>query len=360
MSRWLFLVLSVLGLCSATTCLLAADASQASATRSLAAAYAPRLKIGAAIEPDQLAGADGALLAAQFSSLVAENAMKPLQIHPQEDRYVFGPADAIVAFAERHGLAVRGHTLLWGSHTPDWFWQGDNGQPASREQVLQRLRQHIATVVGHYRGQVYAWDVVNEAIDATQSSCLRNDRWLQVVGPDYLAEAFRAAHAADPQARLFINDFNTQEPAKRDCLARVVKGLLAAGVPVQGIGHQTHISIYWPSLAAIDQSLSTFARLGLENQITELDMSLYQHHDYHPALGLPQRLDLQAERYRDLMAMVLRHPEVSAVTWWGVADDHSYLNNTPGVPGDDQPLLFDRQQQPKPAYWAVLHLRTRQ
>ena len=338
---------------------LAADENQAPADRSLAAVYAPRLKIGAAIEPDQLQGPDGALLAQQFSSVVAENAMKPARIHPREDSYVFAPADAIVDFAQRHGLAVRGHTLLWGSHTPDWFWQGQNGQPAPREQVLQRLRQHIATVVGRYRGRVYAWDVVNEVIDANQPGCLRNDRWLQVVGPDYLAEAFRAAHAADPQARLFINEFNTHEPAKHDCLARVVKGLLAEGVPVQGIGHQTHISIYWPSLAAIDQSLTTFARLGLENQLTELDMSLYQHHDYHPALSVSQRLGLQAERYLDLLAMVLTHPEVTAVTWWGVADDHSYLNNQPGVPGDDQPLLFDRQQRPKPAYWAVLHLRSR-
>ncbi|MDR6178534.1 endo-1,4-beta-xylanase [Pseudomonas sp. SORGH_AS 211] len=353
MPRPLIAMLLSVGLWSAGAELLAAD--QAPATRSLAAAYAGRLKIGAAIEPDQLARPDGVLLAQQFSSLVAENTMKPMRIHPQEDHYDFGPADAIVAFAEQHGLAVRGHTLLWGSHTPDWFWQGAKGQPATREQVLQRLKQHIATVVGHYRGRVYAWDVVNEAIDPDQPSCLRDDRWLQVVGPDYMAVAFRAAHAADPQARLFINDFNTQEPAKRDCLARVVKALLAEGVPVQGIGHQTHISIYWPSLAAIDQSLGTFARLGLENQLTELDMSLYQHHDYQPQQPLAQRLNLQAERYRDLMALVLAHPEVTAVTWWGVADDHSWLNHEPGAPGDDQPLLFDRQQRPKPAFWAVLH-----
>lgn len=350
MPRPLLVLLLSLGLWNA-----GALAAEPAAMRSLATAYGARLKIGAAVEPEQLADADGALLARQFSSLVAENAMKPLRIHPQEDRYVFGPADAVVTFAEQHGLAVRGHTLLWGSHTPDWFWQGAKGQPATREQVLQRLKQHIATVVGHYRGRVYAWDVVNEAIDPDQPSCLRDDRWLQVVGPDYLAVAFRAAHAADPQARLFINDFNTQEPAKRDCLARVVKALLVEGVPVQGIGHQTHISIYWPSLAAIDQSLSTFARLGLENQLTELDMSLYQHHDYQPQQPLAQRLNLQAERYRDLMALVLAHPEVTAVTWWGVADDHSWLNHQPGAPRDDQPLLFDRQQRPKPAFWAVLH-----
>jgi len=355
MPRPLLALLLSLGLWNA-----AVLAAEPTATRSLATTYGAQLKIGAAVEPEQLADADGALLARQFSSLVAENAMKPLRIHPQEDRYVFGPADALVAFAEQHGLAVRGHTLHWGSHTPDWFWQGADGQPATREQVLQRLKQHIATVVGHYRGRVYAWDVVNEAIDPNQSSCLRDDRWMQVIGPDYLAVAFRAAHAADPQARLFINDFNTQEPAKRDCLARVVKGLLAEGVPVQGIGHQTHISIYWPSLAAIDQSLTTFARLGLENQITELDMSLYQHHDHQPQQPLAQRLNLQAERYRDLMALVLAHPEVTAVTWWGVADDHSWLNHKPGAPGDDQPLLFDRQQRPKPAYWAVLHLRPHQ
>ena len=324
---------------------------------SLAGAYQGRLKIGAAIEPSQLDGADGALLVSQFNSVVAENAMKPAVIHPREDEYNFAPADAIVDFAQRHHMAIRGHTLLWYRRTPDWFWTDAQGRPASRALVLERLRQHIDTVVGRYKGKVYAWDVVNEVIDPKQPNCLRDDKWLQVVGPGYIAAAFRDAHAADPAARLFINDYSTHEPAKRDCLVRVLQGLLADGVPVQGVGHQTHISIYWPSVDSIDKSLTVFARLGLENQITELDMSLYQHKEYHPATPVQQRLELQGQRYADLMRLFLAHRELTAVTWWGVADDHTSLNNGDDVPSDDQPLLFDRRQQPKPAYWGVLGQR---
>jgi endo-1,4-beta-xylanase len=190
---------------------------------SLAEAYQGRLKIGAAVEAPQLRGADGALLASQFNSVVAENAMKPAALQPTEGRFNFGPADAIVAYAQQHRMAVRGHTLLWFKRTPDWFWTGADGSPASRDQVLARLQRHIETVVGRYKGKVYAWDVVNEVIDASQPDCLRNDRWRQVVGPGYIAAAFRYAHAADPRARLFINDYATHEPAKRDCLVRIVK-----------------------------------------------------------------------------------------------------------------------------------------
>jgi endo-1,4-beta-xylanase len=328
----------------------------ASAAPSLADAYRPRLLIGAAIEPSQLDGPDGALLAAQFGSVVAENAMKPANIHPREDSYNFAPADAVVDFAQRRHLAVRGHTLLWHKRTPDWFWTAPDGQPASRALVLERLRRHIDTVVGRYKGKVYAWDVVNEVIDASQPNCLRDDRWMRVVGPEYVAAAFRYAHAADPGARLFINDYSTHEPAKRDCLVRVIKGLLADGVPVQGVGHQMHISIYWPSPASVDASLTAFARLGLENQITELDMSLYQHRDYRPMSPeeRQRRLALQASRYGELMTLFLAHRELTAVTWWGVADDHTALNADAGAPGDDQPLLFDRLQQPKPAYREVV------
>lgn len=332
--------------------------SQAAAPVSLADAYRGRLKIGAAIDASQLNGADGVLLARQFNSVVAENAMKPADIHPGENTYNFGPADAIVDFAQHHNMAIRGHTLLWHKRTPDWFWIDKDGRPASRELVLERLRQHIDTVIGRYKGKVYAWDVVNEVIDASQPNCLRNDKWMQVVGPGYIAAAFRDAHAADPAARLFINDYSTHEPAKRDCLVRVIKGLLDENVPVQGVGHQMHISIYWPSIASIDQSLKAFAQLGLENQITELDLSLYQHKDYRPALSLQQRLALQGQRYGELMRLFLAHRELTAVTWWGVADDHTWLNVGNDVPGDDQPLLFDRLQRPKPAYWETLHSRS--
>jgi endo-1,4-beta-xylanase len=320
---------------------------------SLGGAYRGRLLIGAAVEPFQLDGADGALLASQFTSLVAENKMKASRLQPREGVFEFAPADAIVEFAEQHGMAVRGHTLLWFHRTPDWFWI-DGGKPASRDLVLARLRRHIEVVVGRYKSRVYAWDAVNEVIDAAQPNCLRDDAWFRVVGPDYIDWAFRYAHEVDPAARLFINDYETTVPAKRDCLERVVKGLLARGVPVTGVGHQMHVSVFEPAVSEVDRTLSLFAALGLENQITEFDMTLYQPRAHFLPASRTQLLAAQGARYGELMQLFASHPEVTAVTWWGLSDAHTHFNSRWAWWHHDQPLLFDAQRRPKPAYWAVL------
>lgn len=326
----------------------------AAATPSLAQAYQGRFLIGAAVEPSQLDTPEGRLLAAQFNSVVAENAMKPSRIQPRENEFDFAPADAIVDFARQHGMAVRGHTLLWYKRTPDWFWTGQDGKPASRELVLSRLKRHIETVMGRYRTSVHVWDVVNEVIDAGEPDCLRQGPWLQVVGPDYIDWAFRYAHAVDPEARLIINDYSTTQPAKRECLRRVVQGLLDRGVPVHGVGHQMHISIFEPSAAEVDETLSMFARLGLENQITEMDLSLYRRHAYLLSEPSERLLALQGQRYESLMRVFLVHPELTSVTWWGISDFHTARNSGWDWWRSDQPLLFDHRQGPKPAYWGAL------
>lgn len=325
------------------------------AATSLAKAYEGRMKIGAAIEPSQLSSAEAPLLAAHFTSIVAENVMKPADIQPKEGAFNFGPADQLVAYAKAQKLAMRGHTLLWHLRTPEWMWTDKDGKPASRALVLARLKTHIETVVGRYKGAVYAWDVVNEVIDEKQPNCLRKDKWFAAVGDDYIEQAFRYAHAADPAARLYINDYSTEEPAKRECLARVVKGLLARGVPVHGVGHQMHVSIFGPPVAQIDESLTTFARLGLENQVTELDVSLYQYKA--PSLSDTEEklVQRQGERYAELMKVFLAHPELRAVTLWGISDSHTWLNHGEYEGRHDAPLLFDRQQQPKPAYNAIIN-----
>ena len=324
---------------------------------SLADAYRGRLKIGAAVEPFELDGEDGALLVSQFNSVVAENVMKPSRIQPREGEFVFAPADSIAAFAQRHGMYMRGHTLLWYRRTPDWFWV-DHEKPATRDMVLARLRRHIEVVVGRYKSRVYAWDVVNEVIDETQPNCLRNDEWFRVVGADYVDMAFRYAHAADPTARLFINEYSTTQPDKRDCLERIVRGLLARGVPVHGVGHQMHVSIFEPAVSDVDKTLTVFANLGLENQITEFDMSLYERHAYLLSDTAERLLAAQGARYKALMTVFMAHPEVTAVTWWGISDAHTYLNSGWDWWRSDQPLLFDEKRRPKPGYWAVLEAAT--
>ncbi|MBB5189632.1 endo-1,4-beta-xylanase [Silvimonas terrae] len=350
-----------------TICILAACsgpavsppvAASAIPTPSLAKAWQGQLLIGAAVDEKNIKS-QGELIANQFSSVVAENAMKPMATEPREGEFHFEAADAIVRFAQSHDMAIRGHTLLWHLHTPDWMWQGRNGQPADRNLVLARLKRHIETEVGHYKGQVYVWDVVNEIIDEKQADCLRNDKWHQVVGPDYVDEAFRYAHAADPAARLFINEYSTTEPAKQRCLIRVVQGLQARGVPINGIGHQMHISVFYPRVEEIDQTLTAFARLGLENQITEIDMSLYKWKDNRLYDTRENLLALQARRYGDIMRMIHNHPDVTAVTWWGVTDASTWLNQDAPADHHDQPLLFDAQGQPKGAFWAVFNAARR-
>jgi endo-1,4-beta-xylanase len=323
-------------------------------TPSLAKAYEGRLKIGAAIEPSQLTSAEAPLLAAHFNSIVAENVMKPADIQPNEGAYNFAPADTLVAYAQGRGMAMRGHTLLWHLRTPEWMWTDKNGNPASRDLVLARLKSHIETVVGRYKGAVYAWDVVNEVIDEKQPNCLRQDKWFAATGEDYIESAFRYAHAADPKARLYINDYSTEEPAKRQCLERVVKGLLARGVPVHGVGHQMHVSVFGPSVESIDESLTTFARLGLENQVTELDVSLYKYQAKSLSDTEEKLVQVQGERYAALMKVFLAHPELRAVTLWGLSDSHTWLNHGEYEGRHDSPLLFDRQQKPKPAYFKML------
>jgi endo-1,4-beta-xylanase len=323
-------------------------------TPSLAKAYEGRLKIGAAIEPSQLISAEAPLLATHFNSIVAENVMKPTDIQPKEGAYNFAPADKLVAYAQGSGMAMRGHTLLWHLRTPEWMWTDKEGKPASRDMVLARLKSHIETVVGRYKGAVYAWDVVNEVIDEKQPNCLRKDKWFATTGDAYIEQAFRYAHAADPKARLYINDYSTDEPAKRQCLERIVKGLIARGVPVHGVGHQMHVSVFSPSVESIDESLTTFARLGLENQVTELDVSLYRYQAKSLSDTEAKLLQLQGERYAALMKVFMAHPELRAVTLWGISDSHTWLNHGEYEGRHDSPLLFDRQQKPKPAYFKMI------
>jgi endo-1,4-beta-xylanase len=347
-------------------------AAPAEAPPSLRSVMSAHFKVGAAIEPDSIDNpADAALIAAQFSSLTAENKMKPGTIGVAEGQYNFEPADEIVAFAQAHGIAVRGHTLVWHvkagdwSEAPAWFFAGDPNDPRYRKIVAKRLDRYVTDVITHFRGKVYAWDVVNEVISDDPNQVYREDSpWYRALGKDYIAIAFRAARAADPNVKLYINDYSTDDPGKRAKLLAVIRDLRAQGVPIDGVGHQMHISVSWPPLPRIKQAFDDVAALGLENQVTELDVSLYADpgecwsnpHACLPNLGEPVPNDIlreQAERYRAVFALFEQEASIKAVTLWGYSDKHTWLTSTP-VPRNNLPLLFDANLKPKAALWAIV------
>jgi endo-1,4-beta-xylanase len=288
--------------------------------------------------------------------------MKMGPIHPKETEYSWRDADSIAAFAQRHNLKMRGHTLLWHQQTPDWLFV-DGGNTVSKEVLLQRLKDHITTVVSRYKGKIYAWDVVNEAISDRHDEYLRPSKWQQIIGEEYIAKAFQWAHEADPDAQLFYNDYNEISPVKREKIYRLVKGLKDAGVPIHGVGLQAHWAVNEPSYGQLDSTLKRFADLGLKMQITELDISVYaKEHDARErkpedanAAFTPEREQQQIEKYKMSFELFRKYKKnISGVTFWNISERYSWLDNFPVKGRKDYPLLFDKNLQPKKAYWEVV------
>lgn len=280
------------------------------------------------------------ILATQFDSVTPENAMKWDTTEPQQGVFNFAPADHIVAFAREHGQRVRGHTLVWHSQLPSWVTSG-NWTP---DQLRDILRQHIMVEAGHFKGQVYAWDVVNEVFD--DSANLRNTIWLEKLGPSYIADAFRWAHEAAPNAQLYINDYNIEGiNAKSTATYNLVKQLRSEGVPITGVGIQGHLGIQYGFPGDIQQNIQRFVDLGVQVAITELDVRMVL-----PVT--PEKLDLQASYYSRVVNACLAVKGCVGVTVWGFTDKYSWV---PGVfAGQGAAALYDEYYNPKPAYWAVL------
>lgn len=354
MKRWLAAI---------PLCLGAFSAAAQTQPDSLAQAWQGIFKVGAAISPGQVMYG-GTLIEQQFNIIVAENAMKAGSLaRAGEGQYDFTTADAMVDWALAHKVAVRGHTLVWHNQSVDWMFDDGHGGTATREVVVARLRKYIHDVVGHFRGRVFAWDVVNEAFvpdepGTEQVKGWRNSAFYRVIGPEFIALAFQFAHEADPQALLFYNDYSTEHPAKHQMILALIRDLQAKGIPIHGIGHQSHYTIAQPAdFKVLEQHIVDIGKLGLTNHITELDISLHRDIKVSSADdATPELLALQAQRYSDLFAMCARQRDkVSAVLTWGVSDAGSWLRQWPQA-RFDAPLLFDDDMEPKPAFDALIKL----
>lgn len=329
--------------------------------------------IGAAINEAQITGQDqrgDALLAAQFNSISPENVLKWENIHPKAGQYNFDLADKYVAFGQKHHMFIVGHNLVWHSQVPDWVFHDEKGNLLDRDALLARMKDHISTIVGRYKGKIQSWDVVNEALN--EDGTLRQSLWYKIIGPDYIEKAFQFAHEADPQVQLFYNDYNLENEPKRNGAIALVKKLQADGIPITGVGIQGHDHLDWPTAEQEDATISAFAALGIKVAISELDidvlprrggptadvsLKIEQDTALNPyASRLPDSVQQQlATRYADLFRVYLKHRDtVERVTFWGVTDGDSWLNNWPVQGRTNYPLLFDRKGQPKPAYNAVL------
>ena len=407
-----------------TAVLLATSATaQTSKPPTLKDAYKGHFYVGVAINRSVVTGEapgfgnrtvemvnkDIAVTKEQFNQISPENDLKWESIQPREgvDGYNFGPADAYVDFGVKNHMYIVGHTLVWHGQTPNWVFAGTvpppgaadtgttpppagaantpptpplppangpggrggrrfgggfgyNGPRATRDELLQRMHDHIFTVVGRYKGKIKVWDVVNECVSDGGPDILRNSLWRQIIGPDFVAKAFEYAHEADPKAILRLNDYSLENPEKRHKFITLVKQLQAEKVPISAIGTQTHVSVSSPSFAEEDQTLTDLETLGLPIHITELDVNGAQAGQQNTGADVANNAATTqgglvddanqhlSDQYSNLFKAFLKHKLVKVVTFWGVNDGISWRAN-------GKPLLFDANDQPKPAFDAVIH-----
>ncbi|WP_165234142.1 endo-1,4-beta-xylanase [Aquisphaera insulae] len=330
-----------------------------------------RFLIGAAVSARGLADPRVAdLVAAQYDVLTAENEFKPASLQRQPGRFEFATADRFVEFTRAHGMKLVGHTLCWHSQSPPWIFRGPDGKPLAREEGLKNLKAHIDAVAGHFRGKVVGWDVVNEAISDAKDEYLRKTPGLRSIGDDYIARAFEFAHAADPDAELYYNDYSNENPVKREKTIRLVRDLKAKGVRIDAVGMQCHLILSDSNaIDRLDESIAAYAAEGVKVAITELDVDVLPRRGRGADIGAlekdganpykdglpPEVAEAQARFYARLFQVVLKRPGVvNRVTFWGTQDGTSWLNNFPVPRRTNYPLLWDRALKPKPAFAAVM------
>jgi endo-1,4-beta-xylanase len=345
-----------------------------SAQTTLKDAFTNEFFIGAALNEFVITGenpTEARIVKTQFNTISPENALKWESVHPQPGKYDFSLADRYVKFGAENKMFIVGHNLIWHSQTPRWVFQNTNGTPVDRDALLARMRDHIFTVVGRYKGKIGGWDVVNEALNADGE--LRDSPWRKIIGDDYIAKAFEFAHEADPQAQLYYNDYSLEDLPKRIGAIALLKKLQSEGVKIAGVGLQGHYRLDSPSALEVDETISAFSSLGLKVMITELDIDVLpaanrrrdadvsqrfaNRAELNPYTnGLPDSVQQQlADRYASLFSVFLKHHgEINRVTFWGVADGDSWLNKWPVEGRTAYPLLFDRAGKSKPAFFEVM------
>jgi|AGTN01.1.fsa_nt_gi Beta-1,4-xylanase len=347
---------------------LAGCGSSSKEVVSLKEAYQDKFLIGAAVNVDQIYGRDTAavkIVKHHFNSVTAENCMKSMYLQPKEGEFFFEEADKFVEFGERNGMHIVGHTLIWHSQAPGWFFTDEEGNDVSREVLIERMRNHIATVVGRYKGRIHGWDVVNEAI--LEDGTYRDSKFYSIIGEEYIPLAFQFAHEADPDTELYYNDYGMGLEGRRNGVVGMVKSLQEKNIPIDGIGMQGHMGLGYPDIGEYEKSILAYSELGLTVMITEMDIIVlpfpssdvtaevslsyeYQQEMNPYTDGLPDSVaTIWEEQYVDFFKLFLKHRDkISRVTLWGVSDASSWRNDWPMQGRTDYPLLFDRNYQAKP------------
>ncbi|MCL6219711.1 endo-1,4-beta-xylanase [Zunongwangia pacifica] len=334
--------------------------------------------MGTALNTRQIEGfnpAEMEVVKTHFNSIVAENCMKSGRLVPRRDNYNFETADKFVQFGEDHNMVIHGHTLVWHSQTPRWFFKDDAGNEIDREELTKRIKSHINTVVGRYKGRIKTWDVVNEAV--LDDGSLRKSKFYNLLGEDFIKIAFETAHEADPNAELYYNDYSTSIPEKREGIVRMIKKLQAQGVPIHGVGMQGHVGMDYPELEEFEKTIEAFAALDLKVAVTEFDITVLPspwenqgaeisaNFEYKEEMNpypdkLPDSVNVAFnKRCLDFFKLFLKHQDkLDKITMWGVNDGNSWRNNWPIGGRTDYPLLFDRQNKPKPIVGNLVDLAT--
>ncbi|MDF3013894.1 MAG: xyn10D [Cellvibrio sp.] len=356
--------------------LKAQAAAKASAATGLKEAYKDDFLIGAALSATIIKQQDPKLMALvnkEFNSITPENCMKWGELYNENGSWKWQDADAFVEFGSKHNLHMVGHTLGWHSQIPDSVFKNKDGNYISKAELEKKQKAHITTIVERYKGKLAAWDVVNEAVG--DDNKMRDSHWYKIMGDDFLVNAFNLAHEVDPKAHLIYNYYNNERPEKRQATIDMIKRLQQRGTPIHGLGMQAHIGLQ-TNLQDFEDSILAYSALGLKIHLTELDIDVLPsvwnlpvaeistRFEYKPerdpyTKGLPKKVETKlAKAYESLFKILIKHRDkVDRVTFWGVSDDASWLNDFPIKGRTNYPLLFDRQHAPKPAYFRLMDLK---